>query len=97
MTNGITKSMIKNGYDKGIVCLVSVPDDGCLACQIGGYWFYFAKMEDEHMAPNEYKTKYTKDAIIDNILSTLYSFEYDDVFEDEYWYYYFYLKEYGCK
>ena len=90
---GITKSMITNGYKDGIVFLISSPNDGSIACQIGEGWFYFAGMEDEHMTPEEYEESYTEDEIIDNILSTLYAFEADDVFEDEYWYYYFYLKE----
>ena len=91
--NGITKSMITNGYRSGIVSLISSPNDGSIACQIGESWFYFAGMEDEYMTPEEYEASYTEDEVIDNILSTLYDFEADDVFEDEYWYYYYYLKE----
>ena len=96
MTTGITKSMIINGYNMELVQLASNPYDGCLTCQIGGHWFNFTGTEDENMSPDEYKSKYAKDIIIDNILSTLYDFETDDVFEDEYWHYYFYLKEHGC-
>ena len=90
---GITKSMIRNGYKDGIVFLISSPNDGSIACQIGESWFYFAGMEDEYMTPEEYKASYTEDVVINNILSTLDDFEADDVFEDEYWYYYYYLKE----
>lgn len=93
---GITKSMITNGYKDGIVFLISSPIDGSLACQIGKSWFLFAGMEDEYMTPEEYEKSYTEEEVIDNILTTLYDFEADDVFEDEYWYYYFYLKEHGC-
>lgn len=93
---GITKSMVTNGYKDGVVYLISSPNDGGIACQIGGHWFYFAGMEDEYMTPEEYKASYTEEEIIDNILSTLYDFEADDVFEDEYWYYYFFLQENGC-
>ena len=93
---GITKSMIVNGYRSGVVSLISSPNDNGIACQIGGHWFYFAGMEDEYMTPEEYKESYTEDEIVNNILVTLYDFESDDVFEDEYWYYYFYLKENRC-
>lgn len=93
---GITKSMIANGYKNGIVFLISSPNDGGIACQIGESWFYFAGMEDEFMTPEEYEASYTEDEIVNNITATLYDFESDDVFEDEYWYYYDYLKEHGC-
>lgn len=93
---GITKSMIANGYKDGIVFLISSPNDGSIACQIGESWFYFAGMEDEFMTPEEYESSYTEDEIVNNIAATLYDFESDDVFEDEYWYYYYYLKEHGC-
>lgn len=93
---GITKSMIANGYKYGIVFLISSPNDSSIACQIGESWFYFAGMEDEYMTPEEYEASYTEDEIVSNIVATLYDFESDDVFEDEYWYYYEYLKEHGC-
>ena len=32
---------IVNGLWDGTVKLISNPNDGCLACQIGEYWFYF--------------------------------------------------------
>lgn len=45
----ITKSMIRNGYKNGIVFLISNPNDGCIAAQIGDNWFYFAGSENENI------------------------------------------------
>lgn len=49
---------IVNGLWNGTVKLISNPNDGCLACQIGDYWFYFIGSEDENLTPEEAKKNY---------------------------------------
>lgn len=92
---GITKSMIRNGYKNGIIFLISNPNDGCIAAQIGDNWFYFAGSENENMTVEEYKEEYTSEEIVDYIFTVLDS-DFKTEFEDEYLYYYYYLKECGC-
>lgn len=94
-TKTITKSMVKNGYKKGVIYLISNPNDDCIAACIGANWFYFAGMENETMTPKEYKAEYTSDEIVHSIFSVLDS-DFKTEFEDEYLYYYYYLKECGC-
>lgn len=92
---GITKSMIRNGYKNGVIFLISNPNDGCIAAQIGDNWFYFAGSENENMTVEEYKEEYASEEIVDYIFAVLDS-DFKTEFEDEYLYYYYYLKECGC-
>lgn len=94
-TKTITRSMVANGYKKGVIYLMSSPNDDCIAACIGDNWFYFAGMENETMTPEEYKAEYTVDEIVYSIYSVLDS-DFKTEFEDEYLYYYYYLKECGC-
>ena len=73
---------IINGLWNGTVKLISNPNDGCIACQIGEYWFYFIGSEDENLKPEEVKDNYDVFTIAQMILETI--IELDD---DEYTYY----------
>ena len=73
---------IVNGLWDGTVKLISNPNDGCLACQIGEYWFYFIRVEDENLKPEEVKNNYDVFTIAQMILEAM--IELDD---DEYTYY----------
>lgn len=73
---------IVNGLWDGTVKLISSPNDGCLACKIGEYWFYFIGSEDENLKPEEVKHNYDVFTIAQMILETI--VELDD---DEYTYY----------
>lgn len=66
----------------GTAKLISSPNDGCLACQIGEYWFYFIGSEDENLKPEEVKHHYDIFTIAQMILEAI--VELDD---DEYDYY----------
>lgn len=92
----ITRQMVEEGYKGGIIYLINNINDGCIACQIGENWFYFAGNENESMTVNEYESEYTVDEIVDYIFNVLDS-DFKTEFEDEYWYYYYYLKENGIE
>lgn len=62
--------------------LISNPNDNCLACQIGEYWFYFIGCEDENLTPQEARTHYDIFTIAQMILSAII-----DLDDDEYDYY----------
>ena len=66
----------------GTAKLIESPNDGCLACQIGEYWFYFIGCEDENLKPNEVNQHYGIFEIANLILEAM--IELDD---DEYTYY----------
>ena len=94
----ITKEMVKNGYNKGII---SVIDDGeiygCdgVCCQIGDNAFYFDPFQTEEAeSVEEYLNKNGIEYAIDEIFNTLNECIKVD-FEDEYVYYYLVLKENG--
>ncbi len=92
----ITRDMIKNGYNKGII---SVIDDGemygCfgVCCKIGDNAFYFDSLQTEKSAEEYLNEKGIEDAI-DEIFNAL-NETIKDEFEDEYKYYYLVLKENG--
>ena len=73
---------IVNGLWNGTVRLISNPNDGCLACEIGDYWFYFIGTEDENLKPEEVKQRYNVFTIASKILDAM--LELDD---NEYAYY----------
>ena len=73
---------IVNGLWDGTVKLISNPNDGCLACQIGEYWFYFIGSEDENLKPEEVKNNYDVFTIAQMILEAMI-----DIDDDEYTYY----------
>ena len=73
---------IVNGLWDGTVKLISNPNDGCLACQIGEYWFYFIGSEDENLKPEEVRHTYDVFTIAQMILEAMI-----DLDDDEYTYY----------
>ena len=73
---------IVNGLWDGTVKLISNPNDGRLACQIGEYWFYFIGSEDENLKPEEVKNNYDVFTIAQMILEAMI-----DLDDDEYTYY----------
>ena len=92
MIHKITRQMIKEGYQKGFVWLINNPNDGCISAQIGNQWFYFAGNENDELTVESYKEVYTSEEIVDYIFSVLDS-DFKTEFEDEYLYYYYFLKE----
>lgn len=72
--NEITREMIKNGFENGII---SIENDygGCISicCKIGILAFYFqlTDFSDEELNIDEYKKKYSLDEIVENIYQTI--------------------------
>ena len=73
---------IVNGLWDRTVKLINNPNDGCISCQIGEYWFYFIGSEDENLTPEEVRTNYDVFTIAQMILETII-----DLDDDEYTYY----------
>ena len=73
---------IINGLWNGTVRLISSPNDDCIACEIGEYWFYFIGMEDENLKPEEVIYNYDVFTIAQMILEAIV-----DLDDDEYTYY----------
>lgn len=87
--------MIFKGLCDGVVKIISNPNDDCIACQIGEYWFYFIGNEDENLSPDEVYESYTKEQLTEMIYSTLQDMENNEF--DEVEYYKAFLKEkYEC-
>lgn len=82
------KELILEGIENDIVKFIESPNDGCIACKIGEYWFYFIGMLDEDIKPSEIKYSYSDDELSELIYSAII-----DLSEDEYNYYISYLKE----
>lgn len=68
----ITRDMIKNGFENGII---SIEDDyaGCIGicCKIGDNAFYFLGSEDDNITKDEYWKSYTLNMTIDMIFDIL--------------------------
>ena len=62
--------------------------DNELVCYIGDFWFYFGGFEFENTAPSDINS----DILAKEILCALDGL-CSDGFDDEYMYYYYYLKE----
>ena len=62
------KEMIFKGLCDGTVKIISNPNDDCIACQIGEFWFYFIGSEDEDLTPDEVYESYTKEQLTEMIL-----------------------------
>lgn len=77
---------IVNGLWNGTVKLISNPNDGYLACQIGDYWFYFIGSDGENLTPEEAKKNYDVFTIAKLILEAIDDIKNID--EDEHNYYY---------
>ena len=73
---------IVNGLWNGTVRLISNPNDNCIACEIGEYWFYFIGSEDENLKPEEVRSNYDVFTVAQMILDAII-----DLDDDEYTYY----------
>lgn len=94
----ITRKMINNGYERGIIVLESsLPNDGIVA-RIGEYWFYFGGHEaEEYDDPEAFKKDIPKSQIIEGIYTVLKGWLHDEYMIDEYRYYEAVLKEARCE
>lgn len=79
------KEMIFKGLCDGTVKIISNPNDDCIACQIGEFWFYFIGSEDEDLTPDEVYESYTKEQLTEMIYSTLQDMEKNEFDEVEYY------------
>ena len=93
----ITKNMVVEGYNKGLIELIKSPNGSGIVCKIGYHWFNFGGETAEIFDDvEEYKSVTLASDNINLIYETLESFFYaGGVFEDEYLYYECYLREYG--
>ena len=66
----------------GTARLIESPNDGCIACKIGEYWFYFIGQEDELLKPDEVREQYGLFELAELILEAII-----DLDDDEYTYY----------
>lgn len=82
------EELLKKGIEQNIVKIIESPNDRCVACQIGEYWFYFIGSEDECMTPEQIKESYTCDELVELICGAI--VELDDT---EINYYISYIKE----
>ena len=88
----ITKNMVIEGYNQGLIRLISSPNGDGIACQIGDNWFYFGGITaEEYDNVAEYKEIMLTSDIVTEIYDVLCEFKTE--FEDEYLYYYYYLME----
>lgn len=93
MEKVITKNMVIEGYNQGLIKLILSPNGDGIACQIGDNWFYFGGITaEEYDNVAEYKEIMLTSDIITEIYDVLCEFKTE--FEDEYlYYYYYYLME----
>lgn len=68
--------LIYRGIKQNVVKFIENPNDGCIACEIGDYWFYFIGSEDENMTSSEVMESYTCDELIELIYGAM--IELDD-------------------
>lgn len=93
----ITRTMIKNGYEKGIIKLESSPHNDGIVARIGEYCLYFEGLiAEQYNDPNTFKEDLHNDIIIDKIWDVLNEFKKDEAFQLEYDYYEAILEEAGC-
>lgn len=88
----ITKEMIQEGYNRGIVQLIDSPHSDGTVCQIGEHWFYFGGLAAEERTSEEYRKEVPEATIIEKIYEALNDLV-SDGFEDEYSYYVCILQE----
>lgn len=92
----ITLNMVKEGYEREIIKLIASPHADGVVCSIGDNWFYFGGMTaEECKTPEEYTTNVPQEDIVREIFDVLNDFSTQDEFENEYYYYMFYLQEHG--
>ena len=90
----ITKELITNGIEEGIIQFVPDPN-ACMGtvCQIGEHWFCLSDLAAAERSPDEYLASMTPKGLADEVYETLDSFMDPDELADEYAYYEAYLKE----
>lgn len=86
------KEMIYKGLCDKTVEIINNPNDDCIACQIGDYWFYFIGNEYEDLTPYEVYESFTKEELTDMIYSALMGME-KNCLADEVDYYKAFLAE----
>ena len=92
MKNIITKDMVINRYNQGLINLILSPNGDGIVCQIGDNWFYFGGSTAEaYDKVAEYKEIMLTSDIITEIYDVLCEFKTE--FDEEYLYYYYYLME----
>ena len=69
------KEMVFKGLCDGTVKIISNPNDDCIACQIGEFWFYFIGSEHEDLSPDEVYECFTKEELTEMIYNTLMDME----------------------
>lgn len=84
----LLKDLVLEGLKQGLVKIIESPNDGCVACEIGDYWFYFIGSEDENMSPAEVLSSYGLED-----LSELIRLVIEDLDVNEKLYYHAYLEE----
>lgn len=72
------KEKIKQGLAEGIVRIINNPNDDCIACEIGDYWFYFIGREYEDMSPDEVLETFTKEELSEMIYSVMQDLEAEE-------------------
>lgn len=72
------KEMIFKGLCDGTVKIISNPNDDCIACKIGEFWFYY-------LTSDEVYESYTKEQLAEMIYSTLQDMEKNEFDEVEYY------------
>ena len=72
MEDMITRDMIKNGFENGIIS-IEEEYEGCIGicCKIGDNAFYFIGSEDDSLTKEEYWKAYTLDMTVDMIFDIL--------------------------
>lgn len=94
----ITKTFLKNAYEKGLVRLMLSPNMDGIVCAIGENWFYFGgETAEEYDTVEAYKQDIPKETFLDEIYRTLEDFREDSTFADEYAYYDLFLSEWGFR
>lgn len=92
----ITKNMIREGLQRGIVRYVLDPNgDGKkgTVCQIGDHWFYQGGLTAESETPEEYVRNVPVEDRVSDIFETLECFKREPEFNDEYAYYAAFIQE----
>lgn len=85
------KELVRKGLDVGRVVVINNPNDDCISCQIGNWWFYFIDPEYENLSAKEVYAKFTNDELADMISAAL-----EDLQDSEFQYYKQVLLEKGA-
>lgn len=89
----ITREMVEEAYDAGLLHIEKSPVDDCIAAYIGEHWFYFGGYSACEMSSERYAKQVPTQYILDYVHKALEELRNDN--ETEYDYYFFFLKEHG--